>query len=317
MTDQLALRTRLFGAVLQRISKPADTAEEMIALRKKRARLLASPVGRLVTGRESTRVAVEERAVALAHHDSRMRIHTPPGAGPKPVVVNFHGGGWCIGTPEQSGWFASHVAELTGAIVVSPTYRLAPEHPYPAATDDAWAAFEWVRAHAAELGGDPRRMAVTGDSAGGNLASVVALLARDAGIDDIRAQALVYPAVEIHERWPSEDEFAEGIVLTSRGMRTFSRLYAGDTSVATDWQLSPIRAASHAGLPPALIVTAHHDPLRDHGERYAAALAAAGVEVELRDYGPGVHGFLSLPRVVPVAKDALADVAGFLSARLS
>lgn len=313
MTTQLALRTRLFGAVLKRISRQPETPEEMIALRTKREQLLKTPVGRLVTGTESKQVHTREVTVELEHHTSRIRIHTPKNAEDRPpIVINFHGGGWCIGNPEQSGWFASHVAELTGAIVVSPTYRLAPEHPYPAAVDDAWAVVQWVVAHADEIGGDATRLAVTGDSAGGNLATVVAILARDAGAPPIRAQVLVYPAVEIHERWPSEDEFAEGIVLTSKGMRTFSRLYAGDTSVATDWQLSPIRAASHEGLPPALILTAHHDPLRDHGSRYAEALVDAGVPVELRDYGPGVHGFMSLPGVVPVAKAALTDIAAFL-----
>ena len=316
MTDQLALRTRLFGGVLRRLVRPTTTPEEMIGLRERRELLRRTPVGRWVFGSESGAVTAEERWVDLAHHRSRLRIHRPPGARVRPVVVNFHGGGWCIGSPEQSGWLASHVAELTDAIVVSPTYRLAPEHPYPAAVDDAWAVLEWVAAHAAELGGDPTRIAVMGDSAGGNLASVVSLLARDAGGPPLRAQVLVYPAVEIHERWPSEDEHAEGIVLTSQGMRQFGALYAGDTSTATDWQLSPIRAASHQGLAPAFVLTAHHDPLRDHGTRYAAALADAGVDVELRDYGPGVHGFLSLPGVVPVAKQALSDIAAFLRTRL-
>jgi acetyl esterase len=230
--------------------------------------------------------------------------------------VNFHGGGWCLGTPEQSAWLASHVAELTGSLVVSPTYRLAPEHPYPAAVEDAWAVLQWVAAHADELGGDPTRIAVMGDSAGGNLAAVTALMARDAGGPDLRAQVLVYPAVEMYERYPSEEANADAPVLTSKQMHTFGHLYLGEAYGVEDWQASPIRAASHAGLPPALVLTAFHDPLRDHGSRYADALRAAGSLAELRDYGQGIHGFVSLPGAVPVAREALEDVTRFLRTHL-
>jgi acetyl esterase len=231
--------------------------------------------------------------------------------------VNFHGGGWCLGTPEQSAWLASHVAELTGSVVVSPAYRLAPEHPYPAAVDDAWAALLWVATHAARLGGDPTRIAVMGDSAGGNLAAVTALMARDAGAPALRAQVLAYPAVEMYQRYPSEEANANAPVLTSKQMHTFARLYLGDSYGVEDWQASPIRATSHAGLPPALVLTAFHDPLRDHGTRYAEVLRAAGTPVLLREHGPAIHGFLSLPGAVPVAKDALGQVAAFLRERLA
>jgi acetyl esterase len=232
-------------------------------------------------------------------------------------VVNFHGGGWCLGSPEQSAWLASHVAELAGCVVVSPTYRLAPEHPYPAAVEDAWEVLQWVAGHAAELGGDPARLAVMGDSAGGNLAAVTALTARDAGGPTLRAQVLLYPAVEMYERYPSEEAHAHAPVLTSAGMRRYGHLYLGAAYGVEDWQASPLRAASHADLPPALVVTAFHDPLHDHGPRYAAALREAGTPVELRDYGPAIHGFLSLPGVVPVAREALGDIAAFLRERLA
>lgn len=339
--SELALRTRLLGAVLRRTSKPPASGQAMIDLRHRREKLVRSPLGRLVFGRVAPGVVTEERTIDLGGHRSRLLVHRPTAAlAPLPVVVNFHGGGWCLGSPEQSAWLASHVAQRTGCLVVSPTYRLAPEHPYPAAVDDAWAALQWIVDHAAELGADPERVAVMGDSAGGNLAAVTALLARpaspeaspasgtDANTDAstvagtgtsaprVRAQVLIYPAVELYERYPSEDEYAEGIVLTSRGMRLFTRLYLGERYGTEDWQGSPLRAPSHAGLPPALVLTAHADPLRDNGTRYAAALEAAGVEVESHDYPAGVHGLISVPGVVPVAREVLADICDFLRRRL-
>ena len=314
MTNRLALRTRAFAAILGLLVSEPATAAAMVELRARRERLRRSPAGRFVFGRPSSAVTTTDLTIETG---SRLHVHRPTGVeGPLPVVVNFHGGGWCLGTPEQSAWLASHVAELTGSLVVSPTYRLAPEDPYPAPVDDAWAALRWVAEHAAELGGDPSRIAVMGDSAGGNLAAVTALMARDAGGPTLRAQVLIYPAVEMYERYPSEEANAHAPVLTSEQMHTFGHLYMGEAYGVEDWQASPIRATSHAGLPPTLVLTAFHDPLRDHGSRYAGVLRAAGSPVDVRDYGPGIHGFVSLPGVVPVARRALADVAAFLEQHL-
>ncbi|MDH2414743.1 alpha/beta hydrolase [Nocardioides sp. CER19] len=310
----LAPRTRAFAAILKLLVSEPASADQMVDLRARRERLRRTPAGQVVFGRPSSAVDTADVEIETG---SRLHVHRPTGAaGPLPIVVNFHGGGWCIGTPEQSAWLASHVAELTGSVVVSPTYRLAPEHPYPAAVEDAWAALCWVAEHAAELGGDPARIAVMGDSAGGNLAAVTALMARDAGGPALRAQVLVYPAVEMYERYPSEEANAHPPVLTSKQMHTFGHLYLGASYGIEDWQASPIRAASHAGLPPALILTAFHDPLRDHGAKYAEVLRAAGSEAEVRDYSAGIHGFVSLPGVVPAAREALSDVAAFLNGRL-
>jgi acetyl esterase len=316
VTTRLAPRTRAFGVILRLISKDATSPDEMAALRAGRERLRRTAIGQLVFGRPSGAVTTSDIDIDIAG-GARLHVHRPPGAsGPLPVVVNYHGGGWCLGTPEQSAWLASHVAERVGCVVVSPTYRLAPEHPYPAAVEDAWAALRWVAEHAAELGGDPDRIAVMGDSAGGNLAAVTALTARDENGPALRAQVLVYPAVEMYERYPSEDENAEAPVLTSKGMHTFAHLYLGDKYGVEDWQASPLRAVAHDGLPPALILTAFHDPLRDHGSKYAEALRAAGSEAVLHDYGPAIHGFVSLPGVVPVARVALDDVVAFLRTHL-
>lgn len=309
----LPLRTRVFAAAMRVLAAEPSDASQMVALRAKRQRLLTTRAGAAVFGTDDRRVDVEESEVEIDGRTVRLRLHRPTGAtGPLPVIVAFHGGGWCLGSPEQTRWLNSRIAAHVGAIVVAPTYRLAPEHPYPAAVDDAWATLRWVADQAAELGGDPARLSVMGDSAGGNLAAVCALLARDAGGPALRSQVLIYPAVEAHERWPSEDEHAEAPVLTSALMRRFIALYLGDDATTEDWQASPIRAGSLSGLPPALILTAGHDPLRDHGSKYAQALRSAGVRAVLVDYPDAIHGFASLPGVAPAAEAALRDMVMFL-----
>ncbi|MGK2875006.1 MAG: alpha/beta hydrolase [Nocardioides sp.] len=314
----MAWRTKAFAVVLKAISSE-NTPETMPTARAKRAALVESRAGRLVFGTDHPGTTLTERSIELGGFTSRLRIHTPTARtwDPLPIVVNYHGGGWTQGAPEQSRWIASRVAVGVGAIVVSPTYRLAPEHPYPAAVDDAWTILEWVAAYASELGGDPTRIAVMGDSAGGNLAAVTALKAREAGIPKLRCQVLIYPGVEMYDRWPSEDENAEAPVLTSVGMRTFAHMYMAELYGAEDWQASPIRAASHADLPPALIITAGHDPLRDNGTRYADAMRGDGSLAELRNHPDAIHGFVSLPGMVPAAKRAREEIVRFLTDHLA
>jgi acetyl esterase len=311
----LPLKTRLFAAAFRVLIKPPHGAADMIALRARRERLLHGPAGRWIFGGTAPDVRVHQRTA----DDLRLLVYTPRGGGetPRPVVVDFHGGGFCLGSPEQTRWLASRVAARVGAVVVTPAYRLAPEHPYPAAVQDAWTALRWVHAHAAELGGDPDRLAVMGDSAGATLAAVAALRARDEGRPALRGQVLIYPAVEMYERWPSEAANANAPVLTSALMHTFARLYLADAHGTTDWQASPIRATDHTGLPPTLILTAGHDPLHDHGTRYARTLTEAGVRVELVDDPRAVHGFLALPGVVTGARAGLAQVTRFLTTVLA
>ncbi len=308
-------QTRLFAAVLGRLSSPQEVVDDdaMVRTRARRTRQLTMRGAQIVFGKPAPDVDVREIEVDLGGRVSTALLHVPRGdSGPRAGVLNLHGGGWCQGEPRQSAWLASHVASRTGAVVVSPTYRLAPEHRYPAAADDAVALLEWLAGPgAAQVGVDPARLAVMGDSAGGNLAAVCALHARDRGVE-LRGQVLIYPAVEIYERYPSEDANAHAPVLTSRSMRTFSRTYLGDAYGVEDWQASPIRAASHEGLCPALILTAGHDPLRDQGPRYRDVLEPAGVKVQLVDYPEAIHGFISLPGVVPSAKDALDEITAFL-----
>lgn len=310
----LAPRTAAFAAILERLATPVEEATDHAALRAQRAALMSSPAGRFVFGRPDRRVRTEEVEIDLKGHTLRALVHRPSGVGgDRPVVVNYHGGGWVQGAPEQSAWMASRVAARSGAVVVSPSYRLAPEHPYPAAVDDAWGAFGWVVDHADALGLDLDRMAVMGDSAGGNLAAVTAMRLREEGGPRLRAQVLIYPAVEMYDKFASELRMPDEAVLTSKNMRAFVELYLQDAHGTRDWQASPLRAASHADLPPAFILTADHDPLLDNGTRYRDALRAAGVPVTYREYPAAVHGFVSLPGVVPVARRAADDIADYVA----
>ena len=310
----MSWRTRVFASILGRISTPIEEARDFAKLRADRRKLQMSAIGRRVFGTVDKGADVEE-----VSWDSGRRaiIYRPKGSiPPLPCVINFHGGGWVQGNPEQSGWLSSRVAVRNNVVVVAPAYRLAPEDVFPAGVEDCSDVLDWVVANAEDLGIDPERVAVMGDSAGGNLAAVTALLARDAGGPELRAQVLIYPGVEMYDKWPSEIRNAEAPVLTSRNMRAFAKLYLGVQYGTEDFRASPIRAASHANLPKAFILTAEHDPLLDNGAHYRDALVAAGVPVRYAEYEGAIHGFMSLPGVVPVAKRALDDIVDFLSQAL-
>ena len=237
-----------------------------------------------------------------------IRVYWPSGDGGAalPVVVFYHGGGWSVGDLDTYDGAARHHAVGAGAVVVSVDYRLAPEHPYPAAAEDAWSATQWVASHAGELGADADRIGVAGDSAGGNLAAVVAQLARDAEGPPIRFQLLWYPATTWDTSLPSFSENANAPLLGDSALKGFSRWYVGDLDLSDmPATLAPARAENLAGLPPAYIAVAGHDPLRDDGARYAELLAAAGVPAELHYAQSLVHGYLGYAGVVPAATDAM------------
>jgi len=248
-----------------------------------------------------------------------LRVYRPagvPASTPLAVLVFFHGGGWVIGDLETHDVLCRQLTAGSGVSVVSVDYRLAPEHKFPAAVDDAWAATRWVVAHAGELAVDARRLAVGGDSAGGNLAAVVALLARDKGAPAIAVQVLIYPVTDLVGETRSYRDFAEGYLLTREGMRWFIAHYLTAEAEAADWRASPLRAQSLAGLPPALIVTAGFDPLRDEGEAYAERLRDAGVRVDSVCYGGMIHGFVPMGRLLDTAGRAISLIAGSLSQAL-
>jgi acetyl esterase len=238
-----------------------------------------------------------------------VRVYRPSPARGLPVFVVFHGGGWVIGSAEEFDVIARQLANASNAIVVSVDYRLAPEHPYPAPLDDCWRALRWSAAHAAELGGDPGRFAVGGDSAGGNLAAVCARRARDQGGPALTLQVLVYPVCDCDFSTGSYLANAEGYLLEREQMQWFFDCYTdGGKFDAADPSISPLRAADLHGLPPALVLTAEYDPLRDEGEAYAAKLRDAGVVVEQRRYDGLIHGFFGLSGAFDAGHEAVVLV---------
>jgi acetyl esterase len=254
--------------------------------------------------------AVTDRTVDGADGPLPARHYAPdePG-GPHPLLVYYHGGGFVLGDLETHDQLCRLLARHAGVHVLSIDYRLAPEHPFPAAPEDAWAALRWAAAHAAELGADPARLAVAGDSAGGNLAAGVAQRAVRAGGPALALQLLLYPTVDRAGEWPSLDLFAENFFLTRAEIAWFHGHYSAGADDA-DPRLSPLRGAELPGQPPAIVVTAAFDPLRDEGEAHAAALAAAGNPVRLRREAGMVHGFANMVDLSAAARVRLVEIAG-------
>jgi acetyl esterase/lipase len=254
---------------------------------------------------------IEERTVGYGDlTDIPVRIYWPPipAHDNLPVVVFYHGGGWCLGDLETHDPVARAHAVAAEAIVVSVDYRLAPEHPFPAGIDDSWGALRWVGEHAAELGGDPNRIAVAGDSAGGNIAAVMTQLARDNGGPPLVFQLLWYPSLTADLSLPSYTENADAPILDRNVIEAFVSWYMPGTDIsdpkALPTTLAPANAADLSGLPPAFIGTAEHDPVRDDGTRYAELLRTAGVPVELSNEPTMAHGYASFALVVPAAAEA-------------
>jgi len=234
----------------------------------------------------------------------------------QPALIYFHGGGWVIGSLDSHDGVCRGLANGADCTVISVDYRLAPEHKFPAAIDDAVAATEWIAENAKSLGIDANRLAVGGDSAGGNLAAVVALNACDRGIPKLRFQLLIYPACDMSMTLPSITELAEQLPLTRSTMKWFIDLYLRDETDVGDWRASPLQAKSLANLPPAYVLTAGCDPLRDEGEAYAAALKAAGVPVEAKRFDGQIHGFMTMGKFIPDADKAMNEMSAALKRAL-
>lgn len=251
-------------------------------------------------------VRAGDRQIPGPAGDLTVRIYRPPAAGDAPpVVVFFHGGGFAVGDLDTHDGECRMHAVAAEAVVVSVDYRLAPEHPYPAAVEDAWAALRWVAGHGDELGADTTRLAVAGDSAGGNLAAVMTQRARDEGGPPIVFALLWYPATHWDLTLPSMAENADAPILDLAAIAGFAGWYAGDADLSDPAPgLAPGRADDFAGLPPAYIAVAGHDPLRDDGLSYAESLAAAGVAVQVDNAESLVHGYLGYAGVVPAATAA-------------
>jgi acetyl esterase/lipase len=250
---------------------------------------------------------VENRSIDGPAGTINVRIYWPAdfSEATPPIVVYFHGGGFVAGDLDTHDGTCRQHAVGADAVVVSVDYRLAPEHPYPAAVEDAWAATQWAAQHAAELGADPSRLAVAGDSAGGTLSAVIAQRARDNAGPPISFQLLWYPSTLWDTSLPSFTENASALILDRAAIAAFSRWYAGEVDLTNPPPgLAPGRAKDLAGLPPAYIAVAGHDPLRDDGLRYGELLAAAGVPVEVHNAETLVHGYIGYAGVVPAATEA-------------
>ena len=308
MTDSVTQRPQIDPALKDILDAfPLHfTAADGVEVAREKLRVLAPPPESLPPMR------IEERTVGFADvTDIPVRIYWPPvdQHDDLPVVVYYHGGGWSVGDLDTHEGVARAHAIGAEAIIVSVDYRLAPENPFPAGVEDAWAALQWVAEHAAELGGDPARIAVAGDSAGGNLSAVVTQRARDNGGPALAFQLLWYPSTTADMSLPSMSENVDAPILDRDVVAAFLHWYLPAGMDITEPAslpptLAPANTADLSGLPPAYIGTAEHDPIRDDGARYAELLAAAGVPVELHNSPTMVHAFVNFAAVVPAAAEA-------------
>jgi len=256
--------------------------------------------------------STEDRLIPGPAGDIPVRIYRPQAEGNHPVVVFFHGGGFVIGGIDTHDPLCQQLSSRVPAVVVSVDYRLAPEHPFPAAAEDCWAATQWVAANASDLGADPARLAVAGDSAGGNLAAVVAIRARDAGGPAVAFQLLIYPTTDATGSHPSIQENGQGYFLTAETMAWFQGHYLGPDGDRHHPDASPLFIEDLSGLAPAFIVTAEYDPLRDEGEAYGRRLEEAGVPTKVRRYDGMIHAFFQLDAIIPAAVPAISDAVDAL-----
>ncbi|HEY0983866.1 alpha/beta hydrolase [Schlesneria sp.] len=237
-----------------------------------------------------------------------IRVYVPRGDGPFGVCLYFHGGGWVLNNLDTHDDLVRHLTAESGCIFVNVDYRLAPEHKFPAAIEDAYASLKWVHANPDQFGWDPHRIAVAGDSAGANLAAVVCLMSRDRGGPPVAFQSLIYPITDCDFERPSYHENADGYFLTRKEMGWFWDQYVSSAAQRQDPYASPLRATTLKGLPPASIITAEYDPLRDEGEAYGAALQAAGIPVTLHRYEGMIHAFLRRVQQFETARDAIKRI---------
>ncbi len=258
---------------------------------------------------------VEDLSVPGPAGDIPLRLYASERGGLRPALIYFHGGGFVFGNLDTHDAVCRALAKQSGAVVIAVDYRLSPEHKFPAAVDDSYAATVWVAANAERLGIDARRIAVGGDSAGGNLATVVAMRCRDAGGPALAAQVLIYPVTDSSSlETGSHREFGEGYFLTGAAMEWFTGHYLASADQKRHPEVSPLLAPNLSGLPPALVITAEFDPLRDEGEAYAKRLQQAGVPVTISRYPGMIHGFVSMRGVLAGGRQAIQEAAQFTAA---
>lgn len=256
--------------------------------------------------------SVQDQFIPVKDGEIKIRIYTPEGEGIFPILVHFHGGGFVFGDLEMVDAPLRAITNAAQCIVVSVDYRLAPEHPFPTAAEDAYSAVKWVAENAYTFDGDPQRIAVAGDSAGGDLAAVVCLMAREQGGPSLCFQVLLYPCTDFSKDYPSSHDFAEGYFLSRKDMKYFEKQYFRTEEEKRSIYASPLLADDLRGLPAALVVTAGYDPLHDEGQAYANRLKDAGVKVKYHCYDDTIHGFLILGGVIDRGKELIEEVASSL-----
>jgi acetyl esterase len=304
--DTLAPEVQLGLAVLERRNEPRPETLTPAEARRRRRQLMTIYAGKPIEVGAVTDLELDTAPPLRARH----YVPAEP-AGPHPLLIYFHGGGFLYGDLDTHDGVCRLLCRHAGAHLLAIDYRLAPEHPFPAAVEDARSALAWAYTNAADLGADPRRIGVAGDSAGGNLAAVVSQLAAHDGGPAPVLQVLIYPATDFSERHPSRKLFGEGFLLTDAEMDWFKANYLGPESAgARDPRASPLLAEDLSGLAPALVVTAAFDPLRDEGEAYARALDDAGTPATLRRFPGFIHGFVSVAGVSRSSRNAVAEIGG-------
>jgi acetyl esterase len=302
---------RQLAALLDELASQGAAAPESLTVQQNRE--MADGLAAL-SGEGADVAKIEDMSVPVDGRSVPVRIYDPsPQGALRPVTVFFHGGGWVFGGLDSQDHIARAIASRSGSIVVSVDYRLAPEHRFPAAVDDAYGVVAWVASHAGSFGGDGGRLAVMGESAGGNLAAVVAQQARRAHGPDIALQVLAYPATDRFDDSPSMYENAAGPMLTRSWLEWFYGCYLDTPDQGADPRVSPLREPDLSGLPTAVIVTAQYDPVRDQGNRYAEALAAAGVPVTHIQVAGATHALLSFTGSVDLARSVLNDLGAAIA----
>lgn len=305
----------MFAALLGSMPPLVVEGETPQQLRQRFAELAANPA---LAGLVPTVGEVTDTQIPGAGGDLPVRIYRPDTDGPHATVAFFHGGGFVVGGIDTHDGFCRELCKQVDAVVVSVDYRLAPEHPFPAGAEDCVAAARWMAANIGELGGDPGRFGVAGDSAGGSFAAVVAqeLAAAEADVA-VTAQLLIYPGTDFTRDYPSREEFASGYFLDQAALSLFAKAYLTNFGVLADPRMSPIRYEKPQLLPRTVVVTAEFDPIRDQGEAYADVLAEAGVDVRRRRFDGVVHGFIHFGPFVPAAQAAVDETCTLFRAALT
>jgi len=300
-------------AVYLKPTGAAEKSERDLTLPVEESRKRLAEKAAQVSGTPVKMASVKDMKAVVGARAVPVRVYTPGGSGPYPVLLFYHGGGWVQGSVDTHDGLCRILAKKSGAVVVSVEYRLAPEHPYPAAIDDAYGALQWVAANGTLLAIDPKKIAVSGDSAGGNLAAAVCLMARDRKGPAIAFQALIYPGLDSARlNTESYKNFGRGYMLDRANVERFIGFYLPNKKDRTAPYASPLLAPNHRGLPPALVITAGFDVLRDEGEAYVKKLKDAGVPARFIRYPGLIHGFVSADKLLPQARQATDEIAAAL-----